>query len=314
MNNIHIGTLPPPLGGISVYLYRLKRLQKGDEFIDLKNLTKRKLLYIVVFTNKEIVLHSKSWKILCMLWILSFFFGRKYIVVFHGMGWLLDIDCAGRVNKYLMLKSLDSCKKIRVVSEDIKEKLLNIKPQYKDKVFVENAFLPPPLEDEQKIWCTYPEDVKIFIKKQRPLVVANAFRLIDYNGTDLYGLDMCIELINRLKKQCNNVGLLFALADEQYRSDYFHEMKTLIVKYGLQGNIMFLTNQHELWPIIKHCDVMVRPTCTDGYPVSIAEALYFNHPVVTSDVVVRDKRCIVFKNRDIDDFTLKVESVLYGDL
>ena len=314
MNKIHIGALPPPLGGISVYLYRLKCLHNDDEFIDPRILTKWKLFSIVMFTDKEIIIHGKKWNILYVLWILSMFFGRKHTVVFHGMGYLTDIKHAGKVNKYFMLKALDACKKIRVVNEDIKEKLLNIKPQYKDKVFVENAFLPPPLEDEQKIWCTYPEDVKIFITKQRPLVVANAFRLIDYNGTDLYGLDMCIELINRLKKQFNNVGLLFALADEQYRSDYFHEMKTLIVKYGLQSNIKFLTNQHELWPIIKHCDVMVRPTCTDGYPVSIAEALYFNHPVVTSDVVARDKRCIVFKNRDIDDFTLKVESVLYGNL
>ena len=33
MQNIHIGPLPPPLGGISVYLYRLSKLDKNHRKI-----------------------------------------------------------------------------------------------------------------------------------------------------------------------------------------------------------------------------------------------------------------------------------------
>ena len=205
---------------------------------------------------------------------------------------------------------LYNCNFIQVVGLHVKDFLCDRIPCVIDTVIVRDAFLPPPLEDEPKILATYPDEMRNFMEVQRPLIVANAFQLADWNGIDLYGLDMCIELIHRLKKKYPSVGLLFALANEQYRTDYYAKMRGLIADYGLQRNVYFLTDQHELWPILKDCDVMVRPTCTDGYGVSVAEALYFNRPAVASDVCKRPEGCAVFRNRDMDDFEAKVRQVL----
>ena len=55
---------------------------------------------------------------------------------------------------------------------------------------------------------------------------------------------------------------------------------------------------------------MVRPTCTDGFGVSIQEAITFGCPAVASDVCQRPTGTVVFKNRDMEDFERKVRSIL----
>ena len=57
-------------------------------------------------------------------------------------------------------------------------------------------------------------------------------------------------------------------------------------------------------------DVFVRPTNTDGYGVSIAEAIHFKIPAVASDVCQRPEGTILIRSRDIDDFTSKIKNVL----
>lgn len=310
---IHIGTLPPPLGGVSVYLYRLKKLHREDDFIDPRFISRYSLINLMLTSTKEIVIEGIEgikWRYLLFLRLIKCFKNNKYSVVLHGRGWLNDINLAGFFKKKVMLFSLCGCSSIRVVSTHMKDELVEVLSSYEGKIIIKDAFLPPPLEDEPKILDTYSDEMRKFMEIQRPLIVANAFKLIDWNGMDLYGLDMCIELIYRLRQDYPNVGLLFALANEKYRPDYYAKMKALIVDYGLQRNIYFLTNQHELWPILKDCDVMVRPTCTDGYGNSIAETLYFARPAVASDVCKRPDGCVVFRNRDMDDFEAKVRQVL----
>ena len=71
-----------------------------------------------------------------------------------------------------------------------------------------------------------------------------------------------------------------------------------------------MTGERELWPLFRKADLMVRPTCTDGYGISIAEALYFDCPAVASDVCVRPEGTLLFNNRDMDDFYEKASDIL----
>lgn len=309
-NLCHIGCMPPPLGGISVYLYRLKKIKANDMFVDSRSLRHFKFIWFALKCNMEIVIEGFSLKYLFLLLLLKPVRKYPYSVVLHGDGVIKKYNESGCCQKKLIEALLCNCNFIQVVGIHVKDFLCDRIPCVVDKVIVKDAFLPPPLEDEPKILATYPDEMRNFMEVQRPLIVANAFQLADWNGIDLYGLDMCIELIHRLKKKYPSVGLLFALANEQYRTDYYAKMRRLIADYGLQRNVYFLTDQHELWPILKDCDVMVRPTCTDGYGVSVAEALYFNRPAVASDVCKRPEGCAVFRNRDMDDFEAKVRQVL----
>ena len=73
---------------------------------------------------------------------------------------------------------------------------------------------------------------------------------------------------------------------------------------------MFQTKACQFYPILLRSDIFVRPTNTDGFGVSIAEAIYFKVPAVASDVCQRPEGTILFRSRDIDDLTLKVKDVL----
>ncbi len=50
----------------------------------------------------------------------------------------------------------------------------------------------------------------------------------------------------------------------------------------------------------------MRPTLSDGASVSIQEALFFVISVVASDVCERPNQVILFKSRNVLDFTEKV--------
>ncbi len=167
------------------------------------------------------------------------------------------------------------------------------------------AFIPPTLNGQGDV----PRDVKIFVNERHPVIVANAYKLVFFKGQDLYGLDMCLELCARLKEYYWNVGLIFALPDVGDKR-YFGRIKQSIANRGMEDNILFVDKPCEFYPILRQCDVFVRPTCVDDYGVSIAEAGYFGIPAVASSVCLRPPATMLFKNRDIDDFTNKVQDVL----
>ena len=56
--------------------------------------------------------------------------------------------------------------------------------------------------------------------------------------------------------------------------------------------------------------IFIRPTNTDGDSISVREALYFDIPCISSDVVPRPPGTIVFKNRNTDDLIIKIKDVL----
>ncbi len=71
-----------------------------------------------------------------------------------------------------------------------------------------------------------------------------------------------------------------------------------------------MTDQKQLWPLIKKADLFLRPTLSDSFGISIAEALLFDVPAVASDVCVRPKGTVLFKRGDKKDFFDKVLKAL----
>jgi glycosyltransferase involved in cell wall biosynthesis len=188
----------------------------------------------------------------------------------------------------------------------IKEKIisLGIAPE---NIEVIPSFIPPTVREEEI--AEIPKRVWEFIDSHNPVISANAYRIIFYNNQDLYGIDMCVDLCANLGQYYPRIGLVFCLPDVgDY--EYFKKMKQRIADRGIENNFLFITEQHQLYPIIMKSDVFLRPTNVDGYGVSIAESIYFKLPAVASDVCPRSEGTILFKSRDINDFTLKVKDVL----
>ena len=175
------------------------------------------------------------------------------------------------------------------------------------EVYETPAFIPPTVRDKdiadvsQRVWD--------FINAHRPVVTANACKIVFRHGQDLYGLDMCIDLCAKLKKDYPQIGFVFCLPHIGDHT-YFEKMQQKVMKKGLEHNFMFHTKQSQLYPIIMKSDIFVRPSNTDGDAVSVREALHFKIPTVASDVIPRPRGTVLFRNRDSDDFTSKVRDIL----
>lgn len=229
-----------------------------------------------------------------------FFTKRKKILTIHGA-------CDGLFdrNRELIQKSLNSFNAIICMTDHDKKYLIE------NKIIVDIYEIPtfiPPLIKKQEI-NEISSDVWDFINNHKPIISANASNIAFYNSQDLYGIDMCIDLCANLKRIYPNIGFIFSLT-EVNNYEYFKTMKQKIINNGVEDNFLFFTKQSQFYPILMKSDVFVRPTNTDGDAISIREALYLKIPTVASDVVPRPECLLLFRNRDIEDFILKVKNIL----
>ena len=305
-----IGSYPPPLGGVSVFLkrYKLKLESEGHavDVVDPTRLTNLRLLFELVRARRYdlISLHYPSIPVLQVLQRLGL--SGKTEVWDHNWR-LLETWSAQQLKSYNSFVGV--CRQLVLVTPNLLAYYETHGINLPGETRIQNAFLPPPQNEKDEILASYPEEVRHFLDQRRPLIVANAFKVVLEKGIDLYGLDLCVDLMADLKRDWPAAGFLFALA-EIGDTDYFAEVQSRIAASQLLTSFRFLTGQREFWPLLKKADLMVRPTFTDGYAVSVAEALYCKCPVIASDVVARPEGTILFKNRDREDFVARCREVL----
>ena len=314
MKVLLIGSYPPPLGGVSVFVKRYGRLLEAEghtvETLDPEKLSRRQL-YSALWARARrfdlISLHFPSLHIMLALFALGL--AARTEVGEHNWR-VLERWPAWQRRFYSLF--IRRCREVRFVAPHLVDYYRAHGVSVPPRMRVEHPFIPPPAEEEASILAAYPPDVHQFVGGHRPLLLANAFRLVMRDGVDLYGLDLCIELIARLRDDYPRVGLLFALAEAG--GDYYENATRELAARGLTGHIHFLAGQQELWPLFKKADLFVRPTLTDGYALSLAEALYFDCPSVASDASPRPAGTILFANRNLDEFERRCRAAIDGGL
>lgn len=310
-----IGVYPPPVGGISIHIQRLTDYldkkgiaytiydntsgEKSKPYKYVGNLEKWCLQYL--FTAKEQVIHCHflRWQVRFLLALLKLR-GKRIVFTFHSFR---PDEKIGFLKKMMihMTGRLGDC--FICVSDRIAEDLKTVGlPE--DKIKVIPAFIPPDLDQDFKIR----DDVAKFIDQGSPLLVANGVIGNFYLGEDMYGVDLCIELVNRLKKDFPSIKCVFGIThivDPQY----FDTLKRSIEEKQLEEHFMF-AEKIELMPLLKKADIMIRPTNTDGDAISVREAMYIGTRVVCSNAVKRPDGVFTFQNRNIEDLVQKVKEVL----
>lgn len=322
---ILIGPYPPPYGGISVHIKNLtdymskkkvdyilynesistigksKIVSKFQRFNNLKKLIRRHAKVVIHLNTST----GGSFKKFLLVLLLKKR-GQKTIFSLHGSNsyWSIkDINNTSlkkRLYFYFLSKFdyiiLDNKSQIDIL------KRYNVTINYS----VIPEFIPPPIDDGD--YGNIPNHIWDFYKAHKIVIYAMAW-ITFYNGLDLYGLDMMISLMKGLKERgYASVGLVIkVLGCEPKNQSYYNKMKKQVKDDHLQNDILFIEESlDEIYPLEREADAMIRPSCTDGDSVSVRESLYFNVPVVASDAVTRPEGCIIFKNRDIDDFEKKV--------
>ncbi len=313
-----VGTYPPPLGGISVFIYRLKKLlQKNNYEVDIYNTaTQSRFLEIkfisfilTIIKGKYQVIHIQNFdlkKIIALVLLRQF---KKYKIYYTDHNPFL-FNKRGYFSTQIKRTLIPQFNKLIVVNNHILENYKVHKVKLPRDILVSNVFLPPPPEDKERILASYSPEINSFLDNHFPLVMANAFQLKLVDGIDLYGLDMCLELTKKIKINYPRIGFIFCLANEKANPEWFNELLLKIKTDDLTRNFYFMTGQKELWPLFERIQLFIRPTYKDGYGVSIDEALYFNCPAIASDACERNPQAIIFKNRDMADLYEKCIYIL----
>ena len=277
-----IGVYPPPYGGISVHIQRLLAGCLNNDircvvFDSGRHVKKVKYVFnlsrfwnwLRFLASRQDIVHvhtsSINWIIPVIFFYLARIKGAGFVLSYHSLrNSESDFGVLGLKMMKTMLKSVSHC---IAISSEIKEKLVSMGAR-PEKLTIIPAYLPPVIREEEI--AEIPPDVWDFIAGHTPLISANAFAIIKYNGEDLYGIDMCIELCAALKSIYPKVGLVFCLPSVG-DDDYFNELKRRISVKGIVDNFLFQTKPCQFYPVLMKSDIFVRPTNTDstGYAVAL---------------------------------------------
>lgn len=322
-----IGPFPPPYGGVSVHvkrmmLYLINNNIEVTIYNESKDYTKnsnnikdietyRKFIFKIFFLKGDIIhFHTINKKIRILMGFYMIF-NKKIVLTIHGESLHDQLRQSSNLIKKLLLLSISKINKIICVNPNTIDELISLGISNKNLIYIP-AYINP-IENEYD-FTNIPQNVWNFINNSNFLISSNGCVRF-YRNEDLYGIDMLIELVKKLKCKGYNVNLLIALLGtdmENYsEKSYREDLKKKINEYNLQNYIMiFEVSDTEFYPILKKSKLFLRPTNTDGDAVSIREALYYKVPAIASDVVKRPEGTILFKTRNLDDLYKKTIQVI----
>jgi glycosyltransferase involved in cell wall biosynthesis len=321
-----VGPYPPPYGGISVAIQRLRALLEAQgvacAVYDTSNVPKQvpgvipihRWQYWILrywLTTDVDILHyqSSSWKLRAAVGILPW--RAKTVVSIQGNSLVDSWTQGGYLRRALIRAALRRTSYIILSNPDYVQ-LVEALGIHRERIAVVPAFIPPVVDerDDRQISA----DIWAFCRAHTPLLLSNG-TVAFYRGQDLYGLDLLIELVRLLSADYPQVGLVCPLRPitGHVEQAYWADLQRRVAAYGLSEHFCWIAEGVPvLYPLMRHSDLFVRPTNTDGDAVSIREALYFGVPTLASDVSPRPQGTVLFRNRDLDDLILQTKRVLSG--
>lgn len=339
-----IAPFPPPAGGVSEHALRLAQMliadgstvnfyddsnisilpgfhpaegravhqeeQTGQELSPVRLRQSWSLLWTLIFRDRKrtqiVHYHGKSWHIRALICIAQMF-NRSLKTVFTVHSLREDSSqyrgLKGPLAKFVFSRGGHFIVTNSVIKETLVEAGLSEK-----KTSIIPAFLPSngrALVQESKA-----NNLSEFIGNRSPVLLTYASAVKFYNGSDLYGIDMSFDLLDRLIRDNPRIGLVFSMPSVK-EGEY---ISGLLGKYPEDyfEHISLCFEDMDLVSIMKKADVFLRPTNSDGDSLSVREAIYCGCPVVASDASERPESAVIFRSRDMDDFYDKTREVLHN--
>lgn len=308
---IIIGIYPPPLGGISIHIKRLRKILINNSFnvkvinegiyenkkYNIVKLNGYKNIFKILKNEKADIVHFHSLNkyVRAFLWLFKKFSKEKIILTIHGQSLLNQYINSNFVLKKLLLRTLNSIDKTIFVDENNVEFFKRL-IKNKDKVIHINSFLLPNKSEREE----YSNQLIKFLKNPEKIILINGnVRL--YKNEDLYGFNNMIEICNTLIKNNFRIKLILVVIDVENQSSdeskYYNKLKEKVKDYNILEYVFFYESENkELWPLLEKIDLFVRPTVVDGYGVSIAEAIYLGIPSIATNVCTRPNGTILCGN------------------
>lgn len=170
-------------------------------------------------------------------------------------------------NKKFAEKNYKKFDKIFVVSEEGKEKLINLIPDLNNKI---EAFF-------NIISCNLIENMSKnengFNDSFNGVRILTVGRLSKEKGQDL-----TINALDRLKNEGYKVKW-YCIGDGPEKDNY----KQIIKNLNIENDYILLGSKLNPYPFMKQCDIYVQPSRHEGYCITLGEARCFDNPIVTTN-------------------------------
>jgi hypothetical protein len=308
-----IGPLAPPFGGVSIHILRLTELLNSHfdfDFVDESRIKKKEyfnlrslnlLKYFDKIKNADLLyINSGKTSLRIFHLLIGKLFAKKMILIIHSF------PKTSTLVKRPVNQIYNFANQIMLVNEQLKTNF--ILPE--NKYVVKEAFIPPAIENESELspyisrWLDEKKD------KGNTIICANASSLEMYNSEDVYGLDLCIAVLDRLRKKNVCASFIFVVSSIEKNEEKFLEYKNELSKLKLDNDFLLINERLSFVRVIQMSDIVLRSTNTDGDALTVREGLFLKKPVLASDVVKRPEGVILFKNRNIDDLEFKLENLI----
>jgi len=303
MNNILIiGKIPPPIGGVTTFVLRqityMRQQGNNVELFPLFSLNDIKVLINILFHRYDLYqLNSISLPILIFFMLTCNL--RKVEVVDHNHSRHFTNNLVTKLTLWLLRHTKNVCLVDKHLKSNYPTDFINFA--------VINPFLPPTEWERSNAVNKIPHAIREFTNSKYKIIVLSAWRYIEEDGVELYGLSQAVNSFLAIENKLEGVGLVICIGDSTYNTDKIKSLKLLATS---SENIVFWEDCSASWALFANNTLYLRPTSTDGNSISIHEALYFKAKVLASDVVDRPDGCITYHYKNNEDLQNQILNIL----
>jgi glycosyltransferase involved in cell wall biosynthesis len=297
-----VGPYPPPIGGISVHISRMEVFLKNEGI-------PYRIFNHGFLTTKEVIATNKSY-----FWYLKYLFTQKGTLVhFHQFNVL-------HYFYYFVFSRISSSKLIVTIHEEnllyynsLLRKivihflrntnftaLISVSSNLSDflnQCGIPNIWLPayvPPSQFERIL--VQPKDTRAYF-------LYSVWKFERTISKTIYNIDLAFQFCKLVKGKYQM--LLLIGTEEESDKNYLTDM----LRYYDIADSVTVIFEAELVSYLNNCKFLLRVNKVDGYGISLQEALDLGIPAIATDVCIRPRGCILFRNDDIDDLMDKVNNL-----
>ena len=290
-----VGTMPPPLGGVSVYCFRrvkfLNARKVKNRFIPARSplgiFKFLILVYLELLKNKSVCVELNSGNIYLMffLWI----FGVSKFTDFYDHNSSRQFSGKFSPRSIVFRSFISSCANVFICNESLIENYNFLRA--KDKI---NVFLPyiRPTDDEisrsRESFLQHGFG-KLVAEGRRNIILCSAWKPISTIGEpDLYGILDTLEIYRKLLIERKDIICCFLLGSYD-DSNFSKQVLSSVSELNKFDNFVFISGGLSQLALLPRTRILIRLTKTDGDSVSVREAIDLGVEVLASDTVTRPK-------------------------
>ena len=244
--------------------------------------------------NKIRYIHCNSFDAPELLLLKPLYFPRaKIIHTVHGMGQYRTLGTAKRFLRNRL------CNRLIAISDSVRDDMLAAGAAPKKVRTVYNAIDLTKFTPVNKM-------------PSSPIIIGNVARIMP----EVKGQDILLDALGKLNSSHPDFRCYFAGGADQAHQRAFEDLQQQAVTLGIADKVAFLGNVEDIPGFLKQLDVFVLPSRSEGFGISLIEAMAMGIPCVASrldgpaEVLQNGKLGTLFTPEDSNDLAQTLADVL----